>query len=395
MNLHVPSHVPQELVVDIDIYNMPTDAGDPQQTWRRFKEKGPLVYSPYNGGHWVATSGPDIFRFYRDTEHFSSRQVAIPDPGDDRMLPIQADPPLHSQYRANIQGLFTASAVEALAGDIRQLTIDLIETFRARGECEFMSEFALQLPITIFLRMVGLPVEDRLYLRERIETFAADPDLEAKRVAHRELGEYIDKAIEDRIDNPRDDAITHITRCTIDGRPYTPEEMQSTVLLLLHAGLDTVTNMLNFIAAHLAQTPEHQDYIRNHPERMHDIVQELLRRFAVPNLSRVAARDLVWKDVQIRKGDLIMLPPSLFNMDDNIDNPDVVDFSRQARHITFGSGPHTCAGALLARKEIAIFLDEWLTRIPRFRLAPGKPLRMSAAPTNAIHELWLQWDTPA
>ena len=153
---NIPDHVPPELVVDIDIYNIPGGTDDPQGCWRIFKGRGPLVWSPYNDGHWIATEGKDVFRFFRDPEHFSSSALAIPDPGD-RMLPIQADPPEHAKHRANITFLVTPERVEALEPRVRELTIQLIEGFRARGECEFVSEFALQLPLIIFLEMMGLP----------------------------------------------------------------------------------------------------------------------------------------------------------------------------------------------------------------------------------------------
>ena len=251
----IPEHVPAGLVVDVDIYAMPGGEVDPQGAWRTFQGKGPLVFSPYNGGHWVPTTGDDVVSVYRDTARFSSRLVAIPDPDADRMLPIQADPPIHSRYRANIQGLFTQGEVDRLEEDIRALTIELIEAFRTRGECEFVSEFSLQLPILIFLKMMGLPPEDRLFLRSKIEIYVASPDLQEKIAAHQEIHRYLETWIDRRIAEPAEDAVTRVVRSEIDGRPYTREEMVATLTLLLHAGLDTVTMMLGFIAKHLAEHP--------------------------------------------------------------------------------------------------------------------------------------------
>jgi len=390
----IPDHVPLNLVTDIDIYPVPGGEVDPQAAWRAFKGKGPLVYCPRQGGYWIATCGADVFRFFRDTKHFSNASVAVPDPGGDRMLPIQADPPLHSEYRRNIIGLFTPAAVAKLEDPIRELTVALIEGVRKKGECEFIADFALQLPLSIFLTMMGLPLEDRLRLRRLIETFARAPDIDVKRGAHLELHRYLDGWIERRLVEPGDDAITLVTRATIGGRPYTHEEMLATTTLLMHAGLDTVTNMLGFFARHLAQNPLDRAYIRANPDRLHDITQELLRRYAVPNLGRVIADDFTYKGVELKKGDRILLAPSLFNMDEDVmPEPDKVDLGRHdARHITFGAGPHSCAGALLARKELTVFLQEWLTRIPEFSLDPARPPRTSTTQTNTVDELWLKWD---
>lgn len=390
----VPAHVPPELVVDIDIYNIPGGTDDPQGCWRIFKGRGPLVWSPYNGGHWIATEGKDVFRFFRDPEHFSSSALAIPDPGD-RMLPIQADPPEHAKHRANITFLVTPERVEALEPRVRELTIQLIESFRARGECEFVSEFALQLPLIIFLEMMGLPLDDRLMLRDMIERFLKAQDGPKRYEIHMEVHRYLEKWVNERRANPGNDAISRIIASTIDGRQYTQQEVLETLTLLLHAGLDTLMNMLGFIALHLARNPKDRAYIRNNPEKMHNIIQELLRRYTGPQLGRKLAKDFTHAGVTMKQGDMIMLSPFFFNQDETtLDNPDEVDFERQnIKHITFGSGPHTCAGALLARREIMIFLQEFLTRIPDFTIDPARPPKLSSQAQNSVEALWLTWPT--
>lgn len=389
----VPAHVPPELVVDVDIYNIPNDSIDPQAAWRVFQGKGPLVFSPYNGGHWIATRGRDVFKFYNDPANFSSAQISIPHPEGDMMLPIMADPPIHAKYRANVLPLFTPSAINELEDGIRELTISLIESFREQGACEFVGDYALQFPIIVFLRMMGLPLDDRQELREHVENFLLSQDVAGKLDAHAKIHAYLDRQIRDRIANPQDDAITRIISSTIDGRPYTHDELLSTLTLLLHAGLDTVAMMLGFIARHLAQSPHDREYIRNNPKKMNTIVQELLRRFAGPNLARILKHDYVHEGVTMRKNDRMLFVPSFFNMDEEtLDSPDDVDLTRNARHMTFGSGPHVCAGALLARREIAIFLEEWLHRIPDFEIDPERPPVVRALQQNSVFKLWLRWD---
>lgn len=388
----IPAHVPAELVVDIDMYDLPEKERDPQLAWRAYQGKGPFVFSPHNGGHWIATEGEDVFRFFRDFATFSSRTIYLPDQDGDLMYPIQADPPLHAEYRRNIVGFFTPSAVAQLEKGIREETVSLIEAFKGKGQCEFVEEFALQLPLTIFLNMMGLPLDDRMYLHDLVDVFVDGTTPEARANAHAEIHAYLDKWLDARIAEPADDAITAITQATIKGRPYTREEMLGTCTLLLHAGLDTVTNMLGFIAHHLARTPADRAYIRQNRDKYPQIIQEFLRRFPVPNLARVLTRDFDHKGVRLRKGDKILLPPSLFNIDKSV-VPDAedVDLQRIARHITFGAGPHTCAGALLARKELEIFLEEFLGRIPDFSLHPDHAPRMKAAGNNTMSELWLKW----
>lgn len=389
----IPAHVPGELVVNVDIHDIPESDRDPQAAWRIFQGKGPLVFSPFNGGHWIATTGEDIAKIYRDHRQFSSQSIIIPDPGAGRMLPVEADPPMHRKYRSNIQDLLTPKAVEVLDPKVRELTIRLIEDLRIKGECEFISDFALQLPLIIFLNMMGFPPEDRLYLRRLIEKFTFDRNIENKIDTRNEIHAYLEKQMENRIVNPTDDAITKIINSKIDGRPYTHEEILSSLTFLLHAGLDTVAMMLGFIAYDLAKNPSHRAYIRENSSKMPSIVQEFLRRFAGPNVGRVLVSDYVYKGIFLKKGDRILLVPSLYNLDSTrIANPDEIDFNREANHITFGTGAHTCAGALLARREITIFLEEWLSRIPDFELDPSQPLNFTAAQQNSIGKLHIRWN---
>ena len=399
-NLRVPDHVPADLVVDIDIYNLPNATGDPQCAWRDLKANRPLSYTPRNGGHWIATSADTVFQMFRDVKHFSSESVGIPRIAKDKKLtlvPIEADPPDHAIYRKNIMPLFTSDAVDRLGDSARALCVELIEDFRASGQCEFIQDFAFKFPLGIFLAMMGLPVQDRMYLRDLSERFAGSPDMEVKLACDAELQAYIDRQLDDRVANPRDDATTMVLNMKFGDRPYTRAEMRGTIMLLLHAGLDTVAGMVAFTIHHLAQRPDHVAYIRenlNNDTKMHEIVQELLRRFAIVDEGRLVAEDYVYQGIQMKAGDMVILPTPLYNMDpDRISHPDDVDFGRDSfKHISFGSGPHTCAGALLARKEIKVFLEEWVTRIPAFRLHPDHTPQMQALPLNQVRELWLEWD---
>jgi cytochrome P450 len=394
----VPDHVPADLVVDVDMYDIPGGREDAQGAWRELRTRGPLSWSPRNGGHWIATTGDAVFELLRDAKHFSSEYVAIPKiEGKIRMAPIEMDPPEHAAYRKTIMPLFTSDAVDALGEQARALCVELIEEFRGSGQCEFIQDFAFKFPLGIFLKMMGLPDEDRMYLRDLVERFVTSPDLDVKIAMEAELHAYIDRALDARVASPRDDATTMILNATFEGRPYTRDEMKGTIILLLFAGLDTVAGFLSFITLHLAQRPDHAAYIRTQigdETAMHNVAQELLRRFAIANLGRIMGVDYEYHGVQMKKGDMVLLPTSIFNMDpERIGNPDAVDFQRAStRHVTFGSGPHTCAGALLARKEIRIFLEEWLARIPEFRLDPAHPPVARALPLNQVMTLPLRWD---
>lgn len=392
----IPDHVPAHLVVDLDIYDLPGAGDDPQRAWLGFRGHGPIVWSPHNGGHWVATEGVDVAAFFRDHRRFSSASVTIPSVPAEPLLPLEADPPVHGDYRRAILTYLTPARVRGLEGEIRALTGELIDGFLPARACEFIGDFAHRLPLIIVLRLLGLPLEDRAYLHARTEIFARHPDLDAKVAAYGEVRAYLDAKIAERRAAPGDDLISHLLAAEIDGasggRPLDTRELLSTCTMVTFAGLDTVAAMFGFIALFLARNPEQRGFILANPDLMPAIVPELLRRYATSNMGRVLAEDVVHGDVTMKRGDHIMLSPSLHNLDPEIfPHPERIDFDRPPRHISFGSGAHTCAGAQLARMEVQIFIEEWLRRIPDFAVAPGAAVPARAGPVNTIDHLPLVW----
>ena len=394
----IPAHVPPELVVDVDVYALPAGDIDAQLGWRKFAEhadKGPLIYSPYNGGHWVATVPEDIVRFQRDSKNFGNTVNTVPDRGGMRLVPLESDPPDHTSYRRNVLPIVAAKRLKDLAPRIRELTIELVEGLRPKGGCDFISDFALKLPVIVFLEIMGLPQEDGKHLNSIVDTFARHPDSAMKIQALGEMSAYVDSAIQERLREPRDDAITEITQAQIDGRPYTHDEMLSTLTLLALGGLDSVAMHISFIALYLARHPEQRAYVTNHLDDLELVTWEFARRFPIAQMMRQVLNDYEHGGVTMKKGDMVAIPAALYNLDDAIfDSAAEVDLSRpKSLHLTFGTGPHACPGSGLARLEVEIFLQEWLSRIPDFQVDPDVPVECRAQITNAVDQLSLKWPT--
>ena len=394
----IPAHVPPELVVDVDVYALPAGDIDAQLGWRKFAEhadKGPLIYSPYNGGHWVATVPEDIVRFQRDNKNFGNTVNTVPDRGGMRLVPLESDPPNHASYRRNVLPIVAAKRLKDLAPRIRELTIELVEGLRPKGGCDFISDFALKLPVIVFLEIMGLPQEDGKHLNSIVDTFARHPDSAMKIQALGEMSAYVDSAIQERLREPRDDAITEITQAQIDGRPYTHDEMLSTLTLLALGGLDSVAMHISFIALYLARHPEQRAYVADHLDDLELVTWEFARRFPIAQMMRQVLNDYEHAGVTMKKGDMVAIPAALYNLDDAIfDSAAEVDLSRpKSLHLTFGTGPHACPGSGLARLEVEIFLQEWLSRIPDFQVDPDVPVECRAQITNAVDQLSLKWPT--
>lgn len=387
----IPAHIPHDLVRDFDFLDFEGVNDDPQLAWRQVQERMPDVFwTPRNGGHWIATRMADIRAIMEDHERFSNSESFIPiRPGVLRILPVQLDPPEHNGLRKLIMPAFLPRALVGIEDEARTLAIELIEGFAARGECEFVSDFAGAMPLLVFLNMMGLPVEDRPYLRETLHhTQRVD-----KAEGFKRFNDYLESWIAQRRENPADDLISKVVHGVVDGRPITPEEASGVCLNLLTGGLDTVVSMMAHIARYLATHPEARRRLAESPVSAQDL-EELIRRHGVTNLARQVSADTNYNGLELRKGEQVLIPQALPGLDDRVtEHPERVDFERPAvRHLAFGAGVHTCPGASLARRELRIFLEEWFKRIPEFTLKQGVAPLLHAGTVNTISELWLSWD---
>ena len=392
-----PAHVPPELVYDVDIFNLEGAKDGVHEAWKRLqREAPPIFWTPRNGGYWMITRAKDIEAVQKDHEHFSMKRMLIPNvPRPFPAPPLDFEPPEHGPWRLLISPAFSPKVVSDVEETVRKVAIDLIERMRPKGECEFVSEFTKVLPIVVFLTMMQLPPEDRDLLMPHADAIVRSPNPQSIHGARLALKAYIQKIIDERKVNPRNDLITKIMNATIEGKPIAEEYVVGMCTLLLSGGLDTVKNLLGFVAIFLAKHPDHVRQLRENPDLIPHAVEELIRRHGVSNTARLIVKDYEFLGVQLKAGEQLQGVTALFGLDDEtVSNPMEVDFNRPAPipHAAFGNGPHRCPGSILAKRELMVWLQEWLPRIPEFRVKPGTVPHQDAGMVNNVSELWLSWD---
>lgn len=389
----IPDHVRHELVVDFNYLDQPITP-DPHGQWKRLHEGPDIVWTPHHGGHWILTRAADLKAAVEDHGLFSSLQTSIPR-SPYAVAPIGFDPPEHTRLKALGVPAFTPQAIGALEGEIRALAEELIDGFIDRGECEFVADFALHLPIVTFMKLAGLPLEDREMLLKIVETQIRDPDVGKRATAGAQLHAYAADVVRQRLmQGGRDDLVTRICHGHSD-ITTSEEEAVAYVFLLLGAGLDTVSAAMGFMLRFLAESPGHRRQLTDEPRLIRNAIEEMLRRFGVSMPARVVTRDAVFRGVAMREGEAVLLPYVLAGLDERaFAEPMTVDFHRKdaAYSLVFGGGIHRCIGSFLARLELRVALETWLTRIPDFRVDPTRPVEGVASMVNSLHALHLQWD---
>lgn len=404
-----PAHVPDAAVYDFDLHTDAELLRNPHDRVRDLlREAPPVFWTPRNGGHWMAMGHDEVYALSRDTENFTNvlmppalgEQLAQALPPEIpylmRGVPIGMDPPAHTKYRAPLQAAFSPRAMMARREEIRALADVLIDDVIASGHCDFIAAIGEPLPVKVFLKLLGLPLERLAEFRELVHMFLA-PGLElpfemARR--QRRIANAIGDVIRARQVEPRDDLISLLWRSEIDGSPPTFKEMEEYCVLLFIAGLDTVINGMGYGIRHLAQNPDLQERLRAEPGLIVETAEEILRRYTFTVPPRRVAKDVEFAGWQMKENDRLMIFLPGADLDPRtFESPETFDLKRENNvHIAFGVGPHRCLGSHLARIELQVLYEQMLRHLPPFRLDERASPRFRGGNILAIESLPIRWD---
>ena len=407
----IPTHIKPEIVVDYDMF------GD-----RRFDETGDLhlglqkladeagrgiFWTPHNGGHWLINDHELLFQAARDTALFSSNNrsssegaiITIPPMeggAEPRFAPLSLDPPEHGTFRAPLLKVFGPSAIGRQEQVVRDLARPLIARLKSQNRAEFLDAIAEPLPVTVFLKMMGMPLGRLAEFRSWMSDMASK-DNARRASSFANIEQAMGELIAERQVQRRDDLVSTLLDSDVGGHNPTLADMQSYCLLLFTAGLDTLVNTFSYAMYHLARNPDLQDHIRKDPGSIPEFIEEVLRRYAVVMVPRIVARDAEFAGVCLKQGERVLLMLPSGNLDPNVFlDPLAFDFDRENKaHMTFNSGPHRCVGSHLARLELRVFFEEWFAEMPNIELDPQDPPTYRSGFNLAISKLPLIWQASA
>ena len=372
-------------------------ADAPHEAYRQVRDTCPVARSEFAGTPAVFLARyDDVLWAMRHPDVFSSDVEALSIGQEQPLIPLQVDPPAHTKYRRLLNPEFVPRKIAELEDDARALVNQVIDTFIDRGHCDFHAEFATPLPSGIFLRLMGLPLDDLpMFLQWRDDIIrpdvARDDFAAADRVraeASQSINAYFERSIEQRRRAPDDGLLSRLVRTKIDGERLTQAELLGISHLMLLGGLDTVTATLDCMVAYLARHPEERRPFVDDPSRIPSAIEELLRRESpVMVVVRILTRDITLGGVELHAGDHATLLIGAANADEGefVDG-DNADLDRDPnRHVAFGGGNHLCLGAHLARLELRVSLEELHRRMPDYRIRDDAEIHYSAGIRQANH----------
>ncbi|HUZ09379.1 MAG TPA: cytochrome P450 [Acidimicrobiales bacterium] len=400
---HVPAHVPEDLVYEFLQEVHPDFPVDPYGTYKKLQQSAPEVFwSPTSldgNGVWMVTS----FALCREVlqEHKRFTTTIDYSPGNAwprRLIPLELDPPDHQKYRSLLTPLFAPAAVDRLEAGILATTNELIDRVIGDGGCDFVDAFARMLPGTIFIQLLGLPVAMRDQCFAWEETFFHSGTPEERAQVGVDIQRMLIEHIESKRADPGDDLVSQLTKASVDGKPIEDEYIQDMCFLLFIAGLDTVTSGLGHSFRYLAEHPDKKQQLRDNPELIPAAVEELLRWHSWVNVPRTVRVDTELGGVSMKQGDHVQVVLTLADRDPlTFDAPDEVDFERAHNpHLAFAGGVHRCVGSHLARRELRVAVEQWLRRVPDFRVREhSEPLDYNPYGMFSVKYLPLEWTVPA
>jgi len=380
--------------LDIDI-NDGRLYDDPWETYRWLRDNDPCFWDEKNQ-IWVVSRHEDVAYVSRSTDLYCSKhgvrpKVAAP------MSIISMDEPEHTRQRRLINKGFTPRQVKRLEPHIRELSNQIIDEIKTRGEIDFVEDFAIHVPLIVIAELMGLDPDGRQNLYRWSDAMMSgdghtdpdDPVLHAAAQAFGEYVEYLIPIIEARRSEPREDMISILTGAfdegaldggdavAVQGEALTSDELLMFLCILVVAGNETTRNAITGGLKAFSDFPAEKQKLLANPDLIDLAVDEIVR-FVAPVISfcRTVTRDHEFHGRQLREDDKVLILYQSANRDERVfDEPNAFKIDRDPNpHLGFGIGPHFCLGANLARLEVKVVFEELFARLRDIRVKDGAPV---------------------
>ncbi len=385
-----------------------------QMRWLR--ENEPVYWSPKTNA-WIITKFDDVVHISKQNRTFCSGEGTRPR-NPVKLALIDEDEPRHTRLRRLINRGFTPRRVMRLEAIFQEITRETLDKVAGKGECDFVDDIAVPLPLMLIAEMIGIRREDRELFHQWSDAMIGGagnfdvPEIVQKATqAFMEYSAYVTEVIDDRRKDPREDLVSILIGARDEGILNMPErefsafddakgsttlpndELVMMMVLLLVAGNETTRNGISGGMQLLIENPEQRKRLIEVPSLIPAAVEEMLRLTSpVLAFARTANQDTEVRGRAIRKGQrVLMLYPSANRDADIFENPDVFDIERHPHHLAFGIGNHFCLGANLARMEMRVAFSQILLRLPDMEYAAGGPELGSSSLVRNVRHMFVRY----
>ncbi|RFU41477.1 cytochrome P450 [Actinomadura logoneensis] len=369
----------------------PEFAADPYAVYSAYRAEAPLLWhEPMQS--YIVSRYEDVARVFKDPVFTTANYDWQLEPVHGRTI-LQLSGREHAVRRALVAPAFRGSELESrFLPVIERNSAELIDAFRKDGRVDLVSQYSTHFPIRVIVDMLGLDRADHARFQKWYTSIIAflgnltqDPEVAAAGERTRvELAEYMIPIIRERRANLGDDLLSTLCAAEIDGTAMSDEDIKSFVSLLLAAGGETTDKAISAVLMNLLAHPDQLAAVRADRTLVPRAFAETLR-FTPPvhMIMRQPAEDVEIAGGTVEAGRTVTALIGAANRDPGrYAHPDSFDifrddlsadtaFSAAADHLAFALGRHFCVGALLAKTEVEVGLNQLLDAMPDVRFADG------------------------
>ena len=366
---------------------------DPWATYRWLRDNDPCHWDERNQ-IWVVSRHEDVAYVSRTTDLYCSKHGVRPKVAAPMSL-ISMDEPEHTRQRRLINKGFTPRQVKRLEPHIRDLSNQIIDEIKDRGEIDFVEDFAIHVPLIVIAELMGLDPDGRQNLYRWSDAMMSgdghtDPDDPVLHAAAQAFGEYVEyllPIIEARRGEPREDLISILTGAFDEGAldggdavavqgdgELTSDELIMFLCILVVAGNETTRNAITGGLKAFSDFPDQKQKLLDDPELIDLAVDEIVRYVSpVISFCRTVTADHEFHGKRLRTDDKVLILYQSANRDERVfDRADDFVVDRDPNpHLGFGIGPHFCLGANLAKLEVKVVFQELFARLRDIRVKDG------------------------
>jgi cytochrome P450 len=348
--------------------------------FREARQKDGVLQCPFQGETLpMILRHADVREAAKDWQTYSSdAPFRVPIPSEEevrtmRQLPIETNPPEHTEYRAIVEPFFQRAKQPEMIGKVEALIGAMVSQALGRESIEIVNDFALPVQSRALTYLLNVPESEAdTWIGWGIHVFKVTGGEFKKGIV---LEDYLHEQFDRAKANPGEDLFSALVTATYRGRRLTPAEMMGFGNLVFAGGRDTIIHSISSIIAYLGQNPAALDFLRQDPRRIVHAGEEFFRVFMpLTHIGRVCPVDTSVRDVKVKAGGRVSLAWSSANFDETVfDEPEDIRLHRKPNpHLSFGFGPHLCLGAPHARLIVRSLLEALTGRVERITVLEAK-----------------------
>ncbi len=357
------------------------DSSNLRDPFREARLKDGVLKCPFQGETLpMILRHADVREAAKDWKTFSSdAPFRVPIPSEEavrsmRQLPIETNPPEHTEYRAIVEPFFQRAKQSEVIAKVEALIAELLAQALASESIEVVNDFALPVQSRALTYLLNMPeAEADTWIGWGVHVFKVTGGEFKKGNV---LEDYLHAQLDRAEASPGEDLFSALVKARYRGRPLTREEMMGFGNLTFAGGRDTIIHSISNIMAYLGQNPAAFEYLRADPKRLVHAGEEFFRVFMpLTHIGRVCPVETDVHGVKVPPGGRVSLGWASANFDETVfDSPEEIRLDRKPNpHISFGFGTHLCLGAPHARLIVRSLLEALTEHVAKIEVLVAKP----------------------